>query len=166
MKRFFLTFCSVLIFSGCSRYNTPQDKFEFIQNSDFSEFEDVAISYRPHVYIVRIHDTTYLVKKFFLSNRIKSITNYGSQHTHNVNFNEKDKKHLEHLLHLFNNLNVLAISVDKKKNVWFSFSCKDRCTYSYLKLSPTSSLEECGLQYYKRYNEDWFYNVECSKYGR
>ena len=100
MKRFILISYSILVFCGCSRYNTPQEKFESIQKSDFSEFDDVAISFRPPVYIVRLHDTTYLVKKFFLSNRIKSITNYDNQNTHDVNFNEKDKKHLEYLLHL------------------------------------------------------------------
>ena len=166
MKRFFFIIYTILILSGCSRYNTPQEKFESLQNSDFSEFIDMGITSRPPVYIVRIHDTSYLVKKHFLSNRIKSITYYGNQNTNSVNFTKQEKKHLEHLLHLFDNLDVRALSVDKKKNVWFSFSFRDLCTYSYLKLSPTSSLEECGFQHYKRYNESWFYDVECSGHGR
>ena len=166
MKRLFFIIFTILILSGCSRYNTPQEKFESLQNSDFSEFIDMGITSRPPVYIVRLHDTSYLVKKRFLSNKIKSITYYGNQNTNSVNFTKKDKKHLEHLLHLFDNLDVRALSVDKEGTVWFSFSCRDRCTYSYLKLSPTSSLEECGFPYYKQYNENWFYDVECSEYRR
>lgn len=163
MKRFILIIYSILVFGGCSRYNTPQEKFESLQNKDFSDFVDVAIVFRPPVYIVQFRDTLYLVKTRSFSNKIKSITYYNNQNTNSVNFNKSDKKHLEHLLHLFDNLDVMAISVDKERNVWFSFSCKNRCTYSYVKLSPISSLEKCGLQYYKRYKDNWFYNVECSK---
>lgn len=163
MKNIFFIICSLLVFSGCSRYNTPQEKFESIQNTDFSEFVDVKISFRPPVYIVQFHDTSYLVKRNFLSNKIKSITTYNVQNIHSIVFNEKDKKKLERLLNLFDNLDVMALSVDSKRNVWFSFRWKDRCTYSYLKLSSTSSLDECELQYYKKYNEYWFYNVECSE---
>lgn len=166
MKRFILIIYSILVFGGCSRYNTPQEKFESIQNSNFSDFIDVGIVSRPPVYIVRFHDTSYCVKTHFLSNKIKSITYYNNQNASIMSFSKDDTEHLEYLLHLFDNLDVRAMSVDKKGNVWFSFQFKDRCTYSFLKLSPTSSLEECGLQYYKKYNENWFYDVECSKYGR
>ena len=166
MKRFIIIICSILVFCGCSHYNTPQEKFESIQNSNFSDFVDVGIVFRPPVYIVRLHDTSYSVKKHFLSNKIKSISYYHNQNASSVSFNNNNTIYLEYLLHLFDNLDVKAMSVDKKGNVWFSFQFKDRCTYSYLKLSPTSSLEECGLQYYKKYNENWFYDVECSKYGR
>ncbi len=159
MKRLILIICSIFVFYGCSRYNTPKEKFESLQNSDFSDFVDVGIVFRPPVYFVRFHDTTYIVRKNFLSSRIKSITNYDNQP---VNFNGEDKKYLEYLLNLFDKLDVMAMSVDKKGNVFFSFNRK-RCTYSYLKLSTAGSLDECGLQYYKRYNENWYYNVECSK---
>ena len=166
MKRFILIIYSILVFGGCSRYNTPQEKFESIQNSNFSDFVDVGIVSRPPVYIVRFHDTSYCVKTHFLSHKIKSITYYNNQNASIMSFSKDDTEHLEYLLHLFDNLDVRAMSIDKKKNVWFSFQFKDRCTYSFLKLSPTSSLEEYGLQYYKKYNENWFYDVECSKYGR
>lgn len=165
MKKFILI-CSILVIYGCSHYNTPQEKFESIQNSNFSDFVDVGIVSRPPVYIVRFHDTLYCVKTHILSNKIKSISYYHNQNASSVSFNNNNTIYLEYLLHLFDNLDVKAMSVDKKGNVWFSFQFKERCTYSYLKLSPTSSLEECGLQYYKQYNENWFYDVECSKYGR
>ena len=49
MKRFILIIYSILVFGGCSRYNTPQEKFESIQNSNFSDFVDVGIVSRPPV---------------------------------------------------------------------------------------------------------------------
>ena len=145
MKKFILI-CSILVIYGCSHYNTPQEKFESIQNSNFSDFVDVGIVSRPPVYIVRFHDTLYCVKTHFLSNKIKSISYYHNQNASSVSFNNNNTIYLEYLLHLFDNLDVKAMSVDKKGNVWFSFQFKDRCTYSFLKLSPTSSLEEYGLK--------------------
>ena len=152
----------VPFFHGCAHNKSLQEKFNALKGIDYSEYRDMSIVNRKGVYFVTYHGLTYKIKRSFLTKKISSVEMAFGKDT-NVMLTKKDKDYIEHALKSFDKIKVLALSVDEKGNVLLSLSWYDRCTYHFLRLSSSSTLEDIKKQYYQKYEDKWYMDKECSE---
>lgn len=147
---------------GCSHRKSLQEKFSALKGLDYSEFSDMSIVNRKGVYYVTCHGLTHQIKRSFLTHKISSIEMaFGKEK--GVLLTKKDTGSIEHALKTFDKIKVLALSVDEKGNVFLSLPWHDRCTYHFLRLSSSSTLEDYKKQHYKVYESNWYIDKECSE---
>ena len=131
----------VLFLYGCIHNKSLQEKFKILKGIDYSEFHDMCIVNRNGVYFVTYHDSTYKIKRSILTKKISSVERSFTKNT-NVLLTKGDTNYIEHVLKSFDKIKVLALSVDEKGNVFLSLPWYDRCTYYFLRLSSSSTLED------------------------
>ena len=147
---------------GCAHNKSLQEKFNTLKGIDYSEFHDMSIVNRKGVYFVIYHGSTYKIKRSVFTKKISSIEMAFSKDT-NVLLTKEDTNYIEHALKSFDKIKVLALSVDEKGNVLLSLPWYDRCTYHFLRLSSSSTLEDIKKQHYQNYEDNWYMNKECSE---
>jgi hypothetical protein len=151
----------VFIFFCCRSKNADIIlKFKPISKLDFTQFNDVQIIRRNDIYFIEINSQTYKIKSGFLSGKIKFV---GSNGTENVSRELETK--IEKLISFYDNIDVLSFKVDKVGNVYVSISWHDRCTYDFLKLMKSNSLEDINKKSFKVYDGNWYLDKECSVSG-
>lgn len=122
----------------------------------------MSIVNRKGVYFVTYHEITYKIKVNSFAKKISSMKIVFNKDMSTL-FTKQDSVHIEHALKSYRKMGVLALSVDKKENVLLSIPWSDRCTYYFLKLSPTNTLEDIKKQYYQNYENNWYLDKECSE---
>lgn len=152
----------VLFFHGCINSESLQEKFNTLKGLDYSEFSNLSIVNRKGVYFVTYHGSTYKIRRYFLTPKKISIEMAFSKEKE-VLLTKKDTDYIEHALKSFDKIKVLALSVDENGNVFLSLPWHDRCTYYFLRLSSSSTLEDIRMQYYKVYEGNWYIDKECSE---
>lgn len=151
----------VFIFFGCGNKNADiKLKFNPISKLDFTQFNDVQIIRRNDMYFIEMIGQSYKVKRGFLGGKIKFI---GSNGTENVSKDIETK--IEKLISFYDNIDVLSFKVDKAGNVYLSISWPDRCTYDFIKLMKSNSLDDINKRNYKVYEGNWYLDKECSVSG-
>lgn len=161
-KILIIIFSCVPFLYGCAHNKSLQEKFNTLKGIDYSEFHDMSIVNRKGVYFVTYHGSTYKIKISVFTKRISSVEMAFSKDT-NVLPTKEDTNYIEHALKSFDKIKVLALSVDEKGNVLLSLPWYDRCTYHFIRLSSSSTLEDIKKQHYQNYEENWYMNKECSE---
>lgn len=163
MRKILIVLLSCVPFlHGCAHSESLQEKFNALKGLDYSEFSDMGIVNRKGVYFVTYHGSTYKIKRSSLTQKISSIEIAFSKEKE-VLLTKKDTDYIEHALKSFDKIKVLALSVDEKGNVFLSLPWHDRCTYHFLRLSSSSTLEDIKKQHYKVYEGNWYMEKECSE---
>lgn len=163
MRKIFIALLSCVIFlHGCAHSKSLQEKFNALKGLDYSEFCNMSIANRNGIYFVTYHGSTHKIKKSFLTQKISSIEIAFSKEKE-VLLTKKDIDYIEHALKSFDKIKVLALSVDEKGNVFLSLPWYDRCTYHFLRLSSSNTLEDIKKQHYKVYEDNWYIDKECSE---
>lgn len=122
----------------------------------------MSIVNRYGVYFVTYHGATLKIKMRLLAKKISSVESDFSKGKE-VLLTKKDTGYIEHALKSFGKFKVSALSVDKKGNVLLVLPWYDRCTYFFLKLSASSTLEEIKKQQYKIFKDNWYMDKACSE---
>jgi len=161
IKSILVILCAIS-FCGCSREESLQEKFDNLKTIDYSEFSDMSIVNRKGIYLVTYHDTMYRVRTNFFTSRISSVE-LTSGKNKNVLWTKEDSAQVERTLKSFDGIGILALSVDKNGNVDLSLPWYDRCTYYFLKLLPSFTLEDVEKPYYQRYEGNWYLDKKCSE---
>ena len=159
-KLFIIQLFFVAFIQGCAPNKSLQEKFNVLKGIDYSEFKDMSIVNRKGVYFVNYHGSTYKIKRRFFTKNISSIEMAFKKDT-NVMLTKEDIDYIKHALKSFNKVKVLALSVDKKGNVLLSLPWYDKCTYHFLRLSSSSTLEDIKKQNYQYYKDNWYMDKEC-----
>ncbi|SEJ79458.1 hypothetical protein SAMN05216327_12057 [Dyadobacter sp. SG02] len=160
-KFIFLVLCAIS-FCGCAPEESVQEKFDDLKTIDYSEFRDMSIVNRKGIYLVTYHDAMHRVKMSLFANKISSVE-LASEENKKVLWTKEDTTHVEGALKSFDEIGILALSVDKSGNVHLSLPWYDRCTYHFLKLLPNNTLEGVKKQYYQRYEGNWYLDKKCSE---
>jgi hypothetical protein len=147
---------------GCAHRESLQEKFNALKGIDYSEFSDMSIVNRKGVYFVTYQGIAYKIKRSFFTKKISSIEKDLSKEKE-VLLTKKDTDYIEHALKSFDKINVLALSVDEKGNVFLSLPWYEGCTYYFLRLSSSTTLEDIKKQHYKVYEGSWYMDKECSE---
>jgi hypothetical protein len=157
-------FNSLLLFAhllyGCGNTMSIKEKFTSLSNLDYSKYNDTRIIIRNGVYFVTFHDLTYKIEKGYFNKKL-DIIRWDINNNHKKIITKKDINHIENVVAFFDGLNILSLYVDKKGNVYLSVPWHDRCTYYFLKLSPSSTLLKISKQYYQYYEKEWYFDKEC-----
>lgn len=163
MRKILIVLLSCVPFlHGCAHSESLQEKFNALKGLDYSEFSDMSIVNRKGVYFVTYQGVTYKIKRSFLTKKISSIEMDLSKEKEML-LTKKDTDNIEHALQSFDKIKVLALSVDKKGNVFLSLPWYDRCTYCFLRLSSSNTLEDIKKQHYRSYEDNWYMDKECSE---
>ena len=149
-------------FCGCAREESLQEKFDDLKTIDYSEFSEMSIVNRKGIYLVTYHGTMHRVKKSLFTSRISSVELISGKNK-KVQWTNEDTAHVERALKSFDEIGILALSVDKNGNVDLSLPWYDRCTYYFVKLLPNNTLEDIKKQYYQRYEGNWYLDKKCSE---
>lgn len=152
---------SVFIFFDCSNKNADiKLKFNSISKLDFAPYNDVQIIKRNDIYFIEMNSLYYKVKRSFWGGNINFVGSNGKKKLSN----EVESK-IENLIAFYENIDVLSFKVDKEGNVYLSIPWHDRCTYYFLKLMKSNSLENMNKKSYKAYDGNWYLDKECSVSG-
>jgi hypothetical protein len=163
MRKMLIILLSCIPFlQGCGHNKSLQEKFNALKSIDYSEFSDMGIVNRKGVYFVTYHGVTHKIKRSLLTKKISSIESAFIKDT-GVLQTKKDTDYIEYALKSFDKIKVLALSVDEKGNVLLSLPWHDRCTYYFLRLSSSSTLEDIKKKHYKIYENNWYMDKECSE---
>lgn len=163
MKKILIILLSCVPFlHGCAHSESLQEKFNALKGLDYSEFSDMSIVNRKGVYFVTYQGTAYKIKRSFFTKKISSIEKDLSKEKE-VLLTKKDTDYIEHAFKSFDKIKVLALSVDEKGNIFLSLPWYEGCTYYFLRLSPSSTLEDFKEQQYKVYEGNWYVDKECSE---
>jgi len=147
---------------GCAHNESLQEKFNTLKDIDYSEFDGMSVINRKGIYFVVYHGSTYKMKRNFLTKKI-SLIEIVFNKDREMSLMKKDSDYIEHALKSFDRIKVLALSVDEKGNVSLSLPWHSGCTYHFLRLSPSNTLEDIKKQYYKVYKDNWYMYKECSE---
>lgn len=163
MRKILIALLSCVTFlHGCVHSESLQEKFNALKGIDYSEFSNMTIVNRKGVYFVTYEGIAYKIKRSFITKKISSIEKDLSKEKE-VLLTKKDSDYIEHALKSFDKIKVLALSVDEKGNVFLSLPWHEGCTYYFLRLSPSSTLEDFKEQQYKVYEGNWYMDKECSE---
>ncbi|PLK42065.1 hypothetical protein [Emticicia sp. TH156] len=159
MKRIInLIALSVFIFFSCRNKNADiKLKFNPISKLDFALYKDVQITKRNDVYFIEMNSQSYKIKRSFLGGNLNFVGSNGTK-----KMSKEVETKIEKLIALYDNIDVLSFRVDKVGNVYLSIPWHDRCTYYFLKLMKTNSLDDINKKSYKVYDENWYLDKECS----
>jgi len=113
-------------------------------------------------YFITYQETTYKIKRNPFTQKASSIEKNSSK-DEAMSLTKKDIIHIEHALKSFDKIKALALSVDKKGNVFISLPWYNKCTCYFLKLSSSNTLKNIKKQYYTVYEGDWYMYEECSE---
>ena len=152
----------VPLLNGCAHNKSLQEKFTTLKGVDYSKFSDMSIVNRKGVYFITYRGSTYKIKRSVLTKKISSVEMAFSKDT-NILLTKEDTNYIEQALKSFDKIKVLALSVDEKGNVLLSLPWYDRCTYHFLRLSSSSTLEDIKKQHYQNFEDNWYMNKECSE---
>jgi hypothetical protein len=150
-----------IFFCGCAGEESLQEKFDDLKIIDYTEFSKMSIVNRKGIYLVTYQGTMHRVKKSFFTSRISSVE-LTSDENKKVLWTKEDTAHVERALKSFDEIGILALSVDKNGNVEISLPWYDRCTFYFLKLLPNNTLADINKQYYQRYQGNWYLDKRCS----
>ncbi|BEG99241.1 hypothetical protein [Bacteroides sedimenti] len=163
MRKILIALLSCVLFlHGCTNSKSLQEKFNTLKVLDYSEFSNMCIVNRKGVYFVTYQGMTYKIKSSFLTQKISSIEIAFSKEK-GVLLTKKDTDYIEHALKSFDKIKVIALSVDEKGNVFLSLPWYNRCTYHFLRLSSSNTLENIKKLNYKAYDDNWYIDKECSE---
>lgn len=160
-RSIFLMLCGIS-FCGCALEESLKEKFDDLKTIDYSEFRDMSIVNRKGIYLVTYHGTMHRVKTSLFANKISSVE-LASGKNKKVLWTKEDTAHVAGALKSFDEIGILALSVDKNGNVDLTLPWYDRCTYYFLKLLPNNTLEDIKKQYYQRYEANWYLDKKCSE---
>ncbi len=147
---------------GCAHNESLQEKFNTLKDIDYSKFDGMMVVNRYGAYFVTYNGATYEIKRNLLTKKISSIDICFSKGKE-LSLTKKDVDYIQRALKSFDKMKVLALSVDKKENVSLSLPWQKGCTYYFLKLSPSNTLEDIKKTYYKVYKDKWYVYKECSE---
>lgn len=161
-KKFIILLLSIPFLLGCAHKISLKEKFSALKSINYSEFSDMSIINRKGVYFVSYHGATYEIKRSFFTKKISSVEMAFSKDT-NVLLTKKDTDYIELALKSFDKIKILSLSIDENGNVFLSLPWHDRCTYHFLKLSSSNTLEDIKKQHYQNYEDNWYMDKECSE---
>lgn len=147
---------------GCLQNKSLHEEFTTLKGIDYSEFSDMGIVNRNGVYFVTYHGEEYKIKRSFVTKKISSVE-IAFSNDKNARLTKEDTYFIEHVLESFDKTKLQALSVDEKGNVLLSLPWYERCTYHFLRLSSSSTLEEIEKQHYQNYEDNWYMDKECSE---
>lgn len=150
----------IFFFSRSNKNSDIKLKFNPIRKLDFTQFNDVQIIRRNDIYFIEMNSQSYKIKTGFLSGKVKFVGNNGTE-----DISTELEAEIEKLITFYANMDVLSFKVDKVGNVYISISWHDRCTYYFLKLMKSNSLDDINKKGYKVYEGNWYLDKECSVSG-
>jgi len=162
--KYLVYFIFLLIVFGCSNTDRIEDKFNVIESYNYSDFKNVSITKRKGSYMVTYEGLTYLIDINIFTGKITNIDRYSSNSQGlKVKLLKNERANLEDLLCSFDKLEVLSLSVDENSNVYISIPWVDRCTYYFVRLSSSNTLDDINRNNYLRYKDNWYTEKECAK---
>jgi len=160
MLSIFLLYLSFI--NSCTHYESLQEKFNTLKEIDYAEFNDMSIVNRKGVYFVTYRGSTYKIEINYFTESITSIERAFSEEK-GILLTKKETDYIEKALKSFDKIGVIVLSVDEKGNVFLTLPWYDKCSYRFLRLSPTNSLEEIKKTYYQNYEDNWYMDKECAE---
>lgn len=155
-------FLCLFFIYGCNCTNNIKGKFNTLKNIDYSEFKNMSIINRNGIYFVKYNGATYKIKRNCFTKKIKSVERAFSPET-NVLLTNEEIDFIELKLKSFDKIKVMSLAVDEIGNVFISIPWYNRCTYYFIKLSPTIDLQKINKEYYKLLENNWYIYKECSE---
>lgn len=157
-------FLVLLVLFWYTRRTSLEDRFNKLKRADYSIFNDIEIVHREGLYYITYKSITYKVNRGVFITESLSIE-YAYSDNKALELTEYDKEKLKKVICAFNNLDVLAVTVDRENNLYLTLPWDDRCTYYFIRLSGKNTLKQINKDYYQHYVENWYYDKECSESG-
>ncbi|MCL2598219.1 MAG: hypothetical protein FWD66_11350 [Paludibacter sp.] len=166
MKNYTILLLGILLFCGCNnKSGTIENKFNTLKDLDYSEFSNMSITNRYGVFYVNYKGELLTVEKSFfkVKNSLLGKMTIEKKNGNDtvIDLTDNDINKIKSAVIFLKKLNIEALEVDLQQNVFLSIPY-GYCTYYFLKLSPSSTLESMKKQYYKPYSDNWYLNKECA----
>lgn len=148
---------------NCTNNKDINEKLNYLKNVNYSEFQNTSIVTRGAYDFVTYQNKEYKIKRNVLTKNIKSIQDTETGNSTKLTLSDNDRKKIENLLRDFDKLKVQSLSVDENSNVFLLIPWYEKCTYSFLRLMPPTTLKHFYAESYSHYSANWYVDKRCSE---